>query len=44
MGNRWGPVLGMGKARPVGRALVSSVWLSVSGWTKFPEVEAMVKL
>lgn len=44
MGNRRRSVLGMGKARPAGRALVSSVWLSVSGWTKFPEVEAMVKL
>ena len=36
----WGsyPVLGMGKARPVCRALVGGVWFSVSGWTKCPEV------
>jgi len=40
----WGVVGGGGGPRVVGGALVSSVWLSVSGWTKFPEVEAMVKL
>ena len=31
-------VLGMGKARPVCRALVGGVRFSVSGWTKCPEV------
>ena len=39
-GNRWGSVLGMGKARPVCRALVGGVRFSVSGWTKCPEVGA----
>ena len=33
-------VLGMGKARPVCRALVGGVRFSVSGWTKCPEVGA----
>lgn len=31
-------VLGMGKARPAGHALVGGVWFFVSGWTKCPEV------
>lgn len=31
-------VLGMGKARPVCRALVGGVRFSVSDWTKCPEV------
>ncbi len=31
---------GMGKARPVCRALVGGVRFSVSGWTKCPEVGA----
>lgn len=38
-GENWrGSVWGMGKARPVCRALVGGVWFSVSGWTKCPEV------
>ena len=32
---------GMGKARPVCRALVGGVRFSVSGWTKCPEVGAV---
>ena len=35
-GENWrGSVWGMGKARPVCRALVGGVWFSVSGWTKW---------
>ena len=35
----WGSysVLGMGKARLAGRALVGGVQLSVSGWSMYPE-------
>lgn len=37
-------VLGMGKARPAGHALVGGVWFFVSGWTKCPEVGASVSM